>query len=102
VDKTVGLATMGYALSKLDKNITIICRKLQNDKLHKSILQAPPSYGTCQRDGIVLPRKETFLSAYKVLSLSMLPSEMKETTFKVLNRTIWTRNKAFKASRLIV
>jgi hypothetical protein len=27
----------------------------------------------------------------------MLPSKMKETTFQILNRTIWTRNKAFKS-----
>jgi hypothetical protein len=45
----------------------------------------------------VVPRKGTFLNAYKVLSLSMLPSKMKETTFWVLNRTIWIRNKAFKS-----
>ncbi len=64
--------------------------------LHKSI-QTPPLYGTRQRDRIALPRRETFLNAYKVGSLNMLPSKMKETSFKILNSTIWTNKKAFKS-----
>jgi hypothetical protein len=46
---------------------------------------------------VMLPRRDTFLNAYKVLSLSLLPSKTKETTFQILNRTIWTQNKAFKS-----
>jgi hypothetical protein len=57
----------------------------------------PPSYATRQRDGLALPRRDTFLNAYKVLSLSLLPSKTKETIFQVLNRTVWTQNKAFKS-----
>jgi hypothetical protein len=57
----------------------------------------PPSYSTRQRDGLALPRRDTFLNAYKVLSLSLLPSKTKETTFQVLNRTVWTQNKSFKS-----
>ncbi len=57
----------------------------------------PPSYLTCLRDGLMLPRRDTFLNAYKILSLSLLPSKTKETTFQILNRTIWTQNKAFKS-----
>jgi hypothetical protein len=57
----------------------------------------PPSYLTRQRDGLMLPRRDTFLNAYKILSMSLLPSKTKETTFQVLNRTIWTQNKAFKS-----
>jgi hypothetical protein len=45
----------------------------------------------------MLPRRDTFLNAYKILSLSLLPSKTKETTFQVLNRTVWTQNKAFKS-----
>jgi hypothetical protein len=91
-DKMVCLVTMGYALFQLNKNI--IYRKQLRNKLHKSI-QTPPSYGTRQRDGITLLRREIFLNLYKVPSLSMLPSKTKESTFQILNRTIWTRNKAF-------
>jgi hypothetical protein len=38
-----------------------------------------------------------FQNAYKVLSLSMLPPKMKGTVIQILNLTIWTQNKAFKA-----
>jgi hypothetical protein len=57
----------------------------------------PPLFRTKQRDGITQLRLETFLNAYKVLSLSMLPSKMKESTLQILNRTIWTRNMTFKS-----
>jgi hypothetical protein len=57
----------------------------------------PPSYAKRQREGLALPRRDTFLNAFKVLSLSLLPSKTKETTFQVLNRTVWTQNKAFKS-----
>jgi hypothetical protein len=57
----------------------------------------PPSYATRQRDGLALPRRVTFFNTYKVLSLSLLPSKTKETVFQVLNRTVWTENKAFKS-----
>ncbi len=44
-----------------------------------------------------LPYKDTFPSTYKILSLSILPSKIKETTFQILNRMTWTQNKAFKS-----
>jgi hypothetical protein len=75
-DKIVGLATKNCALFQL-YNISIVYKKQQTDRPHKSI-QTPASYGTQQQDGITLPRRETFLNAYKVLSLSMLPSKTKE------------------------
>jgi hypothetical protein len=31
--------------------------------------------------------------------MSLLPSKTKETIFQILNRTIWTQNKAFKSGR---
>jgi hypothetical protein len=39
----------------------------------------------------------TFLNAYKVLHMSLLPSKTKETMFQILNRTIWTQNMAHKS-----
>jgi hypothetical protein len=71
-------------------------KKQQQHLLHKAI-QVPLSYLTCQRDGIILPQRITLLNAYKVLSMSLLPSKTKETVFQVLNRTIWTQNKAYKS-----
>ncbi len=67
--------------------------------LHKTI-QTPPSYETWQWDGTLLPQRETFLNAYKVLSLGLLPSKTKETTFQALFSRIWMRNQDFKSAWL--
>ena len=85
-------------LFRLDKNLSIKYRKETRKKLHMNI-QTPPSYGTRQRDDVILPEKNTFLNAYKILFLSIIPSKTKETTFQILNRTVWTQNKAFKSGR---
>jgi hypothetical protein len=42
VDKTIGLATMGYALFQLYKNISIVNKKQQRDSLPKSIQTPSP------------------------------------------------------------
>ncbi len=81
----------GYSLFQLDKNISIVYKEQQRQWLHKSI-QTPLSYGTCQRDGIMLPQRDTFLNAYKVLSFNMLLYKTKETKFQILNSTIWMCN----------
>jgi hypothetical protein len=86
VDKFVTSTTTASSLFCLDKNLSQVYKK-QRHKLHKTI-QVPPSYSTSQRDGITLPQRVTFLNAYKVLHMSLLPSKTKETVFQVLNRTI--------------
>jgi hypothetical protein len=63
------------------------------------MIQVPLSYSTRQRDGITLPQRVTFLNAYKVIHMPLLPSKTKETVFQILNRTIWIQNKAFKSGR---
>ncbi len=45
----------------------------------------------------LLPTTETFNKAYNIIQLSSLPSKTKETSFQILNRTIWTNNKAHKS-----
>jgi hypothetical protein len=98
VDKFVTPITTATSLFALDKNLSQIFKQQQRYKLHKTI-QVPPSYTTRQWDGITLPQRATFINAYKVLHLSLLPSKTKETVFQILNRTIWTQNKAFKSGR---
>ncbi len=90
--------TTATSLFALDKNFNQIFKQQQKQKLHKTI-QVPPSYTTRQRDGITLPQRAMFINAYKVLYLSLLPSKTKETVFQILNRTIWTQNKALKSGR---
>jgi hypothetical protein len=98
VDIFVTPTTTATSLFALDKNLSQIFKQQQRQKLQK-IIQVPPSYTTRQRDGITLPQRATFVNAYKVLHLSLLPSKTKETVFQILNRTIWTQNKAFKSGR---
>jgi hypothetical protein len=98
VDKFVSPITTATSLFRLDKNLSQIFKQQQMQKLHK-LMQVPPSYATRQRDGIMLPQRATFINAYKVLHVSLLPSKTKETVFQILNRTIWTQNKAFKSGR---
>ncbi len=96
VDKLVCPVTAASSLFLVEKNLSQIFRQQLRHQLHKKI-DMPLSYLTRQRDGLMLPRRDTFLNAYKVLSMSLLPSKTKETTFQILNRTIWTQNKAFKS-----
>jgi hypothetical protein len=60
-------------------------------------LKIPPAFGTRERDGVYVPERQTFKDAFCALSLPFMTSKTKETTFQVLNRTIWTNNKAFKS-----
>ncbi len=94
VDKFVTHTTTASSLFCLVQ----IFKQQKQHKLHKTI-QVPPSYLTHQCDGITLPQRTTFLNAYKVLLMSLLPSKTKETVFKILGRTIWTQNKACKSER---
>ena len=57
----------------------------------------PSSYRTRIRDGINVPDKETYCNSYKIVKDKNIPSKTKEISFQILNRTLWTRNKAFKA-----
>ncbi len=98
VDKFVSPITTATSLFLLDKNLSQVHKQQQRHKLHK-LIQVPPSYTTRQRDGIMLPQRATFMNAYKILHMSLLPSKTKETVFQILNRTIWTQNKAFKSGR---
>jgi hypothetical protein len=73
--------------------------RILNRQILDSSISKAPSYNTRQRDGIDLPETRTFTDAYKLVSHPVLPSKTKETIFQILNRTIWTNNKAFKSGR---
>jgi hypothetical protein len=42
-------------------------------------------------------KRQTFIDAFRVLSLPYMSSKTKEVAFQILNRTIWTNNKSFKS-----
>jgi hypothetical protein len=88
--------TQATHLFQQDKNMSSFNKKALRKELDEKINIAP-AYQTRIRDEVYVPDGSTFKDAYKVLQLGMLSSKTKETIFQVLNRTIWTNNKAFKS-----
>jgi hypothetical protein len=58
-----------------------------------------PAYDTRRMDGVYYPWTQTFQKAYEIVDYPFLPSKTKEVIFQILNRTIWTNNKAFKSGK---
>jgi len=95
-DKFAVAETTGSLLLKGDKHLSQLHRLNVANKLSQQIGTAP-SYQTRVRDGVYHPDRQTFTDAYKVLNLAIIPSKTKEVAFEILNRTVWTNNKAFKS-----
>ena len=72
---------------------------LLNQQTLDDSIGTAPAYNTRQRDRIYLPERRTFTDAYKLVSNPALTSKTKEIIFQILNRTIWTKNKAHKSRR---
>ena len=90
--------TSGALLVRGEKHLSVVYKKIIAEQLRAEIGTAP-AYQTRIRDGVYRPDKETFHAAYKVLDMPSIPSKTKEIAFDVLNRTIWTNNKAFKSGK---
>jgi len=95
-DKWPLLVTPLTSLLNSSNNISTIYRKhvMRSSTAHIGIA---PAYLTRERDRIYVPDRRTFSAAYGILNLPMMPSKTKEIAFQVLNRTIWTNNKAHKS-----
>jgi hypothetical protein len=76
----------------MSRKYRLLCRKSLDESIHIA-----PSYNTRRRDEVDLPEMATFNNAFKILHISNITSKTKETIFQILNRTIWTNNKAFKS-----
>ena len=57
----------------------------------------PPSLKTRIRDRVDWIPKTDFINSYNIIKNSLIPSKTKENAFQVLNRTLWTKNKAYKS-----
>jgi len=96
IDKTsIAVSTLALIFRK-SNNSSRSYKKLLRKNLHQA-MQLPPAYSTRERDGVYVPERQTFKDAFFALSLPFLSSKTKETVFQILNRTIWTNNKAFKS-----
>ncbi len=79
--------------TNLSRRFKLKCREI----LDTSIGVAP-AFRTRIRDNLAVRlTKRMFNNAYHVLRLPALTSKTRETAFQILNRTIWTNNKAFKS-----
>jgi hypothetical protein len=84
-------------LANLDINLSQRYR-IKNRELLDTAIGVAPSYHTRIRDGLaVRPSQRDFTNAYNILRLPTITSKTRETAFQILNRTIWTNNKAFKS-----
>jgi hypothetical protein len=85
------------SMIQLDMNMSrrnkLLCRGILDDEIGVA-----PAYHTRARDNIhIRPTIQTFQNAFQLIRLPSLTSKTRETAFQVLNRTIWTNNKAFKS-----
>jgi hypothetical protein len=96
IGKTHVITTTCEYLFRQPRNLSSIFKKVIRQQLDQEIVIAP-AYKTRTRDQVYVPEERTFNDAFKVLRLRMIPSKTRETIFQVLNRTVWTNNKAFKS-----
>jgi hypothetical protein len=81
----------------LDTNMSrpnkLLCRSILESEIGIAL-----AYQTrIQNDIHICPTIPTFNNAYQLIRLPSITSKTRETAFKVLNRIIWTNNKAFKS-----
>ena len=93
--QAIGMTT-GHLILRGDRKPSQIHRRNNIRKLSRAIGTAP-AYRTREKDGVYRPDEDTFTAGYKILEGPLLPSKTKEMAFEVLNRTIWTNNKAYKS-----
>lgn len=86
-------------LFTLEYNVSIYHKKLCF-AIHDEKQKIAPAYLTRLEDNIPVPNEQIFTDAYNVVLDPILSSKTKENSFQILNRTIWTRNKAYKSGRI--
>ncbi len=97
LDKKHEPQVSGGLLLRGEKNMSQLYRNLARARLDDKIKIAP-AYNTRINDNVPYPSPETFNEAYNKIEIKGLPSKTKEVAFQILNRTIWTNNKAFKSN----
>jgi hypothetical protein len=87
------LASMMQLDTNMSRRNKLLCRSILDDEI-----KVAPAYHTRIRDNIqIRPTLQIFNNAFHLLRLSSLTSKTRETAFQILNRTVWTNNKAFKS-----
>jgi hypothetical protein len=78
-----------------NSNVSRVYGKWCRDRITDKIKVAP-AYNTRVRDRIPVPNEDDFAKAYlSLLNNPLLSSRMKDNSFQVLNRMLWSKQKAF-------
>jgi len=80
------------------RNLSQIHKRLAIEERNKEIAIAP-AYMTRIRDNIFVPTKEIFTQSFAILNNNLIPQKTKEISFQIINRTLWTNNKAYKSNK---
>ena len=83
-------------LSNQNRKLSQLHRQLEKEKRTTEIGE-PPALKTRIRDYVDWVPKLDFINSYNIIKNPILPSKTKENVFQVLNRTLWTKNKAYKS-----
>jgi hypothetical protein len=87
------LASMMQLDTNMSRRNKLLCRSILDEEI-----KVAPAYHTRVRDNIqIRPTIQIFNNAFHLLRLPSLTSKTRETAFQILNRTVWTNNKAFKS-----
>ncbi len=87
------LASMIQLDTNMSRRNKLLCRSILDAEIGVAL-----AYHTRARDNVhIRPTTQTFNNAFQLLRLPSLTSKTRETAFQVLNRTVWTNNKAFKS-----
>ena len=87
---------LNFFLSK-QRNISQIFMKLMQNTADKTI-GTPQSRLTRIRDHINIPDVDTYMKAYDLRKISLIPSKTKEIAFQILNRTLCALTRASECS----
>jgi len=96
VQKTNTNVVAQYIVS--NQNISRTYKKLVQEKIEQEI-KSPPAYRTRVAERIMTVSLDKYMSAYKIIRSPRISSKTKEIAFQILNRTLWTNNKAYKSGK---
>jgi hypothetical protein len=78
------------------KNMSIWLKKLTLENLDR-VIKIPPAYKTRMNERIPRPVLSEFSKSFRFIKDPLIPSKTKEISFQIINRTLWTNNKAYKS-----
>ena len=76
-----------------------LIKTIHQDRLIQESPKISPSYGSRARDHVPSPNRHKFTMSYKLLSQSSIPSPLRSFQLKLLNRSLFSKNKDKKINK---